>query len=218
MACQQKHNPSTLALKLYSLSENMKMLHLNFKTIWLFPIIATVMLLGVVPNSYAIEEPKELRWEDLVPKGWNPNSVFDRFTNEEFAAMSDEQYFALQEEVQKMLEDAPTVDSLDGQTVRIPGYLLPLEFDEAEIKEFLLVPYFGACTHTPPPPANQVIYGKLQSTFTMNQMYEPVWISGKLKTLRSQSKLGESGLSQTIDVDTGYTMEVDDVAPYEEVN
>ena len=198
----------------------MKTSQLNFKTAWLFLATSTIMLFGFgmsgLSAAYAAEEAKELHWDELMPKDWNPNSVFDKFSNEEFAAMSDEQFYALQAEAQKMLDDAPTVDALDGQQVRIPGYLLPLEFDEEKIKEFLLVPYFGACTHTPPPPANQIIHGKLQSEFTMNEIYEPVWISGKLKILRSQSKLGEAGISQTIDVNTGYTMEVDEITPYQD--
>ena len=44
------------------------------------------------------------------------------------------------------------VEELNGQRVRIPGYLLPLEMSETKVKEFLLVPYIGACIHVPPPP------------------------------------------------------------------
>ncbi|MBX2868784.1 MAG: DUF3299 domain-containing protein [Acidiferrobacterales bacterium] len=160
------------------------------------------------------EEPKTLKWEELVPEGWNPNSVFDKFTDDEFANMSDEQYFILQQEAQAMLQEAPVVESLNDETVKIPGFLLPLEFDETNIKEFLLVPYFGACVHTPPPPANQIIHGKVDEGFAMNKIFEPVWISGKLQTIRSKQKLGESGVTQTLDVETGYTMEVLEVEPY----
>ena len=162
------------------------------------------------------EEPKTLKWEELVPDGWNPNSVFDKFTDEEFSTMSDEQYFILQQEAQAMLQEAPTVESLNNTTVKIPGFLLPLEFDETSIKEFLLVPYFGACVHTPPPPANQIIHGKIDSGFAMNKIFEPVLISGKLKTIRSEQTLGESGVSQSLNVETGYTMEVLEVEPYVE--
>ena len=114
-----------------------------------------------------------------------------------------------------MFNAAPTVDALDGQTVRIPGFILPLEFDETNIREFLLVPYFGACVHTPPPPANQIIHGKVDTAFAMSEMFEPVWISGKIKTIRNQTTLGETGVDLTLDVDTGYSMEVDEVTPYE---
>ncbi len=177
------------------------------------------MLFGFSANySFSSDAPKEVLWDALIPEDWNPDKVFDQYSDEEFTAMSDEQYFMLQDEVQKMLDEAPTVDALDGQDIKIPGYLLPLEFDKTKIKEFLLVPYFGACMHTPPPPANQIIHGKLQSAFTLKELYEPVWISGKLKAIRSQTKLGEAGIVGTIDVDTGYTMEVDKVEPYQEQN
>ena len=183
-----------------------------------FPnLVALLAILIVFPtlNLHA-EEPRELAWEELVPEDWNPNSVFDRYTDEEFARMSDEEYFRLQKEAQAMLDEAPTVDNLDGQTVKIPGFLLPLEFQETNISEFLLVPYFGACIHTPPPPANQIIHGKLENDFAMNELFEPVWITGKLKTLRTETTLGEEGFTQTLTIDTGYTMEVQEVLPYEE--
>lgn len=179
-------------------------------------ILSSVAIVLYAPLLLSADQPRALEWEELVPEGWNPNSVFDQFTDEEFAAMSDEKYLILQKEAQAMLEAAPTVGALDGETVKIPGFMLPLEFDETNIKEFLLVPYFGACVHTPPPPANQIIHGKMQSDFAVSAMFEPVWISGRLKTLRSQQQLGESGVSQTLNVETGYTMEVEEVTPYKE--
>ncbi|MEO8924216.1 MAG: DUF3299 domain-containing protein [Caldimonas sp.] len=55
---------------------------------------------------------------------------------------------------------APTVDDMNGVLVKLPGYVVPLEEVRGGLKEFLLVPYFGACIHTPPPPANQASLGK----------------------------------------------------------
>lgn len=181
-------------------------------------VFSAVALILYGSTSFAADQPTTLEWDQLIPEGWDPNSVFDEFTDEEFTAMPDEQYIKLQKKMQAMLDAAPTVDALDGETVKIPGFILPLEFDETNIKEFLLVPYFGACVHTPPPPANQVIHGKLQSEFAMNEMFEPVWISGKLKTVRTQNKLGESGISQTLNVNTGYTMDVEEIEPYRSEN
>ena len=175
-----------------------------------------VAILLCAPLLLFANQPKVLDWEQLVPEGWNPNSVFDQFTDEEFSSMSDEQYFILQKQAQALLEAAPTVDKLDGELVKIPGFMLPLEFDDTNIKEFLLVPYYGACVHTPPPPANQIIHGKLESSFAINEIFAPVWISGKLNTVRSKSKLGENGVSLSLDVETGYTMEVLDIEPYQE--
>ena len=50
--------------------------------------------------------------------------------------------------------------ALDGKTIRIPGYVLPLEFSGSKVTEFLLVPWVGACIHTPPPEPNQIVYVK----------------------------------------------------------
>ena len=47
---------------------------------------------------------------------------------------------------------------LAGKTVRIPGFTVPLEDFASSATEFLLVPYVGACVHTPPPPPNQLVY------------------------------------------------------------
>jgi hypothetical protein len=180
-----------------------------------FQLITSILF---VPQVLFADEPKQLQWDDLIPQNWNPNSVFDKFSDEEFLAMSDEQYFILQEQAEAMMQAAPTVDSLDGKFVQVPGYMLALDFDETNVKEFLLVPYFGACTHTPPPPANQIIHGKLKKPFSMEAMYEPVWISGKLRTIREKKDLGEAGAIQTLSVETGYTMDVDEVKPYTEEN
>jgi hypothetical protein len=53
---------------------------------------------------------------------------------------------------------------LDGQNIRLPGYIVPLEVsEEGRTTEFLLVPYFGACIHVPPPPSNQIVHVKSES-------------------------------------------------------
>lgn len=57
----------------------------------------------------------------------------------------------LEREVMKRNRTA--VSELDGKTVRIPGYALPLEHDGTAVTEMLLVPYVGACIHVPPPPS-----------------------------------------------------------------
>ena len=55
-------------------------------------------------------------------------------------------------------DNASVLKTLDGQTVKIPGYVVPLEAIQDAMREFLLVPYFGACIHSPPPPANQIVH------------------------------------------------------------
>lgn len=102
---------------------------------------------------------------------------------------------------------------LDGQVVRIPGYALPLETSPDGVTEFLLVPYVGACIHVPPPPANQIVYAKLSSAFTLEGLYQPVWITGRIEAKEASRSL--SFVDGAANVATGYTMRVSLVERYE---
>jgi hypothetical protein len=73
-----------------------------------------------------------------------------------------------------------TNPELDGKQVRIPGYLLPLDYDGKKVTEFLLVPWVGACIHTPAPPPNQIVYVILDEAFEVRSQFEPVWVTGGL--------------------------------------
>ena len=174
------------------------------------------LLIGYLPHGAYANESQTITWEELVPSDWDPNSVFDGYTNDEIADMSDDQYYELQERAQELFDAAPTVDELDGRNVKIPGFVLPLEFAGTNVKEFLLVPYFGACVHTPPPPANQIIHGKLETSFATNELFDPVWITGELNVIRSTQVLGEQGVDLDLDIETGYTMSVKKIEPYVE--
>ncbi len=173
-----------------------------------------LLMLLLVTSAAASDPPREILWDQLVPEDWNPYAAFDELSDEEYAALSDEEYLALQEKAQEMLDQAPVIEELDGQTVRIPGYVLPLEYEEARIREFLLVPYLGACLHTPPPPANQVIRCSLEQAHELQEMWRPVWISGRLKTGHGTSELAEDGYDSLLDVSSGYSMDVESIEPY----
>ncbi|MFZ1102741.1 MAG: DUF3299 domain-containing protein, partial [Hyphomicrobiaceae bacterium] len=90
---------------------------------------------------------------------------------------------------------APVVAALDGKRVRIGGYVVSLDFDATKVKEFLLVPFVGACIHVPPPPANQIVYVKSEAGFEVTGMFDPVWVTGTLKTATAHTGLAEAGYS-----------------------
>jgi len=106
------------------------------------------------------------------------------------------------------------VEELNGQRVRIPGYLLPLEMSDTKVKEFLLVPYIGACIHVPPPPPNQIVHVKIvqKEGYRVKTMYEPVWVSGEISVKSMVKDLylvdGSTG------VNIGYTMQASQIEPY----
>ncbi|MGD8294133.1 MAG: DUF3299 domain-containing protein [Desulfobacterales bacterium] len=106
------------------------------------------------------------------------------------------------------------VEELNGQRVRIPGYLLPLEVSATKVTEFLLVPYVGACIHVPPPPPNQIIYVKIgrNKRYKSKSLYEPVWVTGVISAKSMVKDLflvdGSAG------VDIGYSMQATRIEPY----
>ncbi len=82
---------------------------------------------------------------------------------------------------QQALVSTNTVDTLQGKAVKIPGFIVPLEFsDDQTITEFFLVPYFGACIHLPPPPPNQIIYISHPEGIQVEALYDPFWVYGVL--------------------------------------
>ncbi len=105
------------------------------------------------------------------------------------------------------------VGELEGQIIRMPGYALPLEYTEGGVKEFLLVPYVGACIHVPPPPPNQMVFVRLSEEFVIDDLYAPVWITGRMTVQRSNQAL--SFVDGQSEVATGYTLDGIAVEPYE---
>jgi uncharacterized protein len=89
----------------------------------------------------------------------------------------------------------PVVADLDGKRVRIGGYVVSLDFDATKVKEFLLVPFVGACIHVPPPPANQIVYVKSEPGFEVTGQFDPVWVTGVLKASTAYTGLAEAGYS-----------------------
>lgn len=95
---------------------------------------------------------------------------------------------------------------LDNQDLRIPGFVVPLEGDAKKITAFLLVPYFGACIHVPPPPTNQVIYVSYPKGAPVDDLWDAIWVKGKMHTISSSHEMATAS----------YSMEATEVSVYEE--
>jgi uncharacterized protein len=159
---------------------------------FLAALMAAVFLL--MPASAAEEPPLE-RWEALVPAGWNPYAKLGSFGLGRLQDGSPEALEMMQQ-LRDILDAAPTRAELEGRSVRLPGYVVPLQGGKAGLSEFLLVPYFGACIHTPPPPANQIVYVRLaagQSVAKGLRSMSTVRVRGRLILARQGSASGQSG-------------------------
>ena len=135
---------------------------------------------------------REIAWADLVPKGWNPAKEF-KDLNFDSLRDGDPRANAMLKKMREILNNAPTNAEFNGTAVKIPGYLVPLEESKGEIREFLLVPYFGACIHTPPPPANQIIHVKMTESLKDMRSMSAIWVSGTIRTFISDTAMGVSG-------------------------
>ena len=148
---------------------------------------------------------REIGWPELVPKDWDPLAGLKR---EEIAGMRDADPRArdLLRQMREAWLNAPAVPALAGQAVRIPGYVVPLDATREEVREFLLVPYFGACIHSPPPPANQIIHVVTKTPAGKLNSMDAVWVSGTLSLQYANTPWGSAG----------YRLTADKIAPYEE--
>lgn len=132
----------------------------------------------------ATSAPRELDWEELLPKDARsrfaagpPPPIHDYLGEGGLAA-------------QQVL-DFSVNKELDGQNVRLPGFIVPLDIGkDGLVSEFFLVPYFGACIHVPPPPPNQIVYVRMAKGIALDSIYDAYWITGRLKLQNKTTRLG----------------------------
>ena len=95
-------------------------------------------------------------------------------------------------------EKSEDLADLEGKMVKIPGFTVPLEDWASTATEFLLVPYVGACIHTPPPPPNQLVYIEMdEGKRAKMDGWNPVWVEGVLKIEMTESVYGYVGFTIT---------------------
>ena len=152
--------------------------------------------------SMASHATRQLEWEELVPADYDPSQIsseiFDRIYGENAApdsiADGDDKGQLMMDAIDKAWREAPLKSSLDGQQVRLPGYGVPLDGDETHVREFLLVPYFGACIHTPPPPRNQIILVKMDGQgVPLDLAVDAMWLEGTLRVSSQDTEYGTAG-------------------------
>ncbi|HRA81218.1 MAG TPA: DUF3299 domain-containing protein [Thauera sp.] len=135
---------------------------------------------------------REITWDDPIPADWNPEKYFADLELDDLQD-NDPRAMELMQRMREEWDRAPVVERFSGQQVRIPGFVVPLESDGKTIREFLLVPYFGACVHVPPPPANQLIHVIPDKPIAAGLNMSPVWVSGVLNVGQVDSDMGNAG-------------------------
>lgn len=134
---------------------------------------------------------RELKWDDLIPKSWDPEKELGDINWDQLNDADPRAQAAL-DRLRAVWDSAPAESSLEGAKIKLAGFVVPLEYKGDEIHELLLVPYFGACIHTPPPPANQIVHVVASKLPANMQPMEPFWVSGTIKLDHSVTDMGFS--------------------------
>ena len=178
-----------------------------------------IMLLSASGLTLA-KDYQRINWVDLLPEKdlkalENPpdyineiedGSPEDSLSNKMLSAL--EQSTMPDDAYQRALVSTDVVEDFDGQSIRLPGFIVPIEMNEKQqVTEFFLVPYFGACIHLPPPPPNQIIYVTSEKGILVEDIYNAYWLEGTIKTSFTENEIAESAYSMTAETVELYTEE-----------
>jgi hypothetical protein len=139
---------------------------------------------------------REVKWDELISPSWNPEAVI-KSLNLNMMLDGDPRATAALDRLRQEWDNAPGNPALNGAEVRIAGFVVPLERDGNALREFLLVPYFGACIHVPPPPANQIVHVVSPKPVPNAATMDAVWVSGKLALFPTSTAMGRSSYRLT---------------------
>ncbi len=142
----------------------------------------------------------KIKWDELLPEAFRPDTVIakyqdqlDKYTDDD----SGPEIEALYAKITKEMTTSLVNKSIHNKWIKLPGFIAPLNNDNALITEFLLVPYFGACVHVPPPPTNQTVLVRVADNngIKMEDSMGAFWISGKIQLDTNKTDIGEAGYS-----------------------
>ena len=145
---------------------------------------------ATAPRRALAATAREITWDDLIPPGVPYSQIIGQgeidVVNDTWNPIYDANATKLN-------------DALDGAYLRMPGFIIPLEIGAKGVTSFLLVPYIGACIHTPPPPANQLVVVSSPDPWPSDQLWDAVWVTGVLRTQLQSTDLGKTGYALTAD-------------------
>ncbi|CRL10862.1 DUF3299 domain-containing protein [Phaeobacter italicus] len=143
---------------------------------------------STIPATGWASAAREITWDDLIPPGVPYSEIIGEGEMDEAA----DTWFPVYDENATKLNE-----TLNGARIRMPGFIIPFNVAADGVREFMLVPYVGACIHTPPPPANQLVMVSTQTPWPGDELWDPVWVTGIMHTQLQSTWLGETGYAIT---------------------
>ncbi|MEP3440923.1 MAG: DUF3299 domain-containing protein [Sulfitobacter sp.] len=159
-------------------------------------LITTAAAGAALPRSAFARTAKEIGWDDLIPAG----VPYSEIIGEGFMDERNDIWLPVFDENATKLN--PT---LNGAYIKMPGFIIPIEQSNAGVTSFVLVPYVGACLHTPPPPANQLVFVTSKNPWPSADLWAPVWVTGQMRHEVQTTEVAE----------TGYVLTADEMEVYE---
>jgi hypothetical protein len=168
------------------------------------------LFIVIVVNTVFATNYQTISWNDLMPETWHPQDIMDEiFSGIDLNSISEDEEFSGNNKkfnsamlkFRKAMDEAPVEKTMKGKSIKIAGYIAILEYNtNKKINEFFLVPYFGACIHSPAPPANQIIYVISKNGISTELAEDAVWASGILDTqIVKKNDIGIAGYTMTLD-------------------
>ena len=139
---------------------------------------------SVAPRTALSNSYQEITWDDLIPPGIAYSEIIGQGEYDE------------QNDTWAPIFDANATKlntALDGKEVKVPGYIIPLDVGADGVTSFVLVPYVGACIHVPPPPPNQLIFVTSDTPWPNENLWDAVWVSGRLSAKLQSTEIAEIG-------------------------
>jgi len=149
---------------------------------------------ALVPHAARADDVVDLAWEDLLPENTaTVPQVFQDLIDHDQPPLSSQQP-----------PSSGVRTDWNGQVVRMPGFIVPIDYSGTGVTAFILVPYVGACVHVPPPPANQLVFVTTAEPYDSKGLFEPVHVTGMFGVSSTFTQLAE----------VGYALSADEIAPY----
>jgi hypothetical protein len=158
-------------------------------------VLAGLGALAAMPGVVDAKDYIDLDWSDLVPEGepFIPPIVQGVIQHDQSDLMSQQP------------ESSGIRTDWNGKIVRLPGFIIPIEYSGSGVTAFILVPFVGACVHVPPPPANQLVFVTTQTPYENAGLFEAVNVIGMFGTASMTTQLAE----------IGYALSADQIEPFE---
>lgn len=159
-------------------------------------LVAAAAAFAAAPRVSHAATPRLVGWDDLIP----PGVAYSKIIGEGEIDVAQDRWLP------KFDENATKLNNeLDGAYIKMPGYVLPIDMSTAGVTSFIMVPYVGACIHTPPPPANQLVFVESEKPWPGDKLWDPVWVTGHMK----------HELQSTTIADIGYALAAEKIEAYE---